>query len=389
MSEEPRVLLFSPRNLAPVISRCFSYEFEDVIRAMDSVELCAPEPALGDAWFDFVSRAVNKIGRRARVLSGINPGVRSRKVAGRYQLFFAVCQFATDLNWLNALGNWRERCDIAVCWLEEVWAKDLGRLKGQLDLLSRFDYIFTNCRGSVDGLAKATGRPVSYQPPGVDCLTFFPGDPPVERVIDVYYMGRRNPATHHALLDLARERRLFYLFDTFKGNLTIQNPVEHRLQLATLINRSRYFVANRAKANEEGETAKQEEVGFRFFEGAAGGAVMIGEPPDVDSFRESFDWPDAVIHLPYGSPDVADLIADLDRQPDRLIRIGRENRANALRRHDWAHRWRCVLECVGIEPLPGLSDREACLEGLARGHLVTEELGRRRALWRSSHGRCR
>jgi hypothetical protein len=365
MSQEPRVLLFSPRNLAPVISRCFSYEFEDAIRAMDRVELVAPEPALGVAGFDILGRAVTKIGRATKMVSRINPGVRAVKVRARYELFFTVCQFATDLNWLNALGAWRERCDRAACWLEEIWAKDLGRLEAQLDLLSRFDYIFTNCRGSVDGLARATGRPVIYQPPGIDCLSFAPADPPEERVIDIFNMGRRHPATHQALLEMARERGIFYLYDTFKGNIPVQDPAEHRQQLAKLIKRSRYFIANTAKVTETGETGEtgeQQEVGFRFFEGTAGGAVMIGEPPDVDSFREHFDWPAAVIYLPYGSSDVADLLADLDRQPERLARIRRDNLSNSLLRHDWAYRWRDVLRTVGLPISPELAARQTELE---------------------------
>lgn len=366
MSPEPRVLLFSPRNLAPVISRCCSYEFEDAIRGMDAVDLAAPKPALGTAAFEFLSRGVNKIGRASKLGSGVNPGIRPIRVNNRYQLFFAVCQFATDLTWLNALRGWRERCDIAACWLEEIWVRDLGRLKSQLALLREFDFIFTNCRGSVDGLAQATGRPVIYRPPGIDCLAFTPAEPAPERVIDVYNMGRRHPATHRALLDLARERRIFYLYDTFTGNIPVQNPAEHRLQLANLIQRTRYFIANKAKVTEKGETGEQEEVGFRFFEGAAGGAVMIGDPPDVDSFREHFDWPDVVIYLPYGSPDIAELIADLDRQPERLAGIRQNNRDNALRRHDWVHRWRSVLDSTNIEPLPPLARRLARLEKLAR-----------------------
>jgi len=39
VSTEPRILLLSQRGMAPVISRCCSYEFEDVIRAVDSVDL--------------------------------------------------------------------------------------------------------------------------------------------------------------------------------------------------------------------------------------------------------------------------------------------------------------------------------------------------------------
>jgi len=365
MSVSPRILLLSQRGLAPVISRCCSYEFEDVIRGVDSVALAAPTYAHGAG--EILSRAVNKLGRRASLLKAINPGIRPESVTRDYEIFFAVFQFATDALTLNALRGWRKRCATAVCWLEEIWARDLGRLQSQIGLLSEFDYIFTNCRGSVEGLAKVTGRPVIYQPPGVDCLRFHPGDPPVERVIDVFNMGRRHPDTHRAFLELADRKPLFYLYDTFKGNIPVQDPAEHRVQLANLIKRSRFFVANRAKANEEAETANQEEVGFRFFEGAAGGAVMIGEPPQVASFREHFDWPDAMIPLPFGSTRVGDVIAELERQPQRLTDIREANLSNILRRHDWAYRWSVVLERVGQNALVGLEARFASLSSLGVG----------------------
>ncbi len=359
MSEEPRVLLLSQRGWAPVISRCCSFELEDVIRAVDKVDLVAPTYR-HDA-FELLSRAVNKAGRRTAALAGVNPGLRPLRVSRDYELFFAVFQFATDALALNALRGWRERCRIAACWLEEIWARDLERLQSQISLLREFDYIFTNCRGSVEGLAHATGRPVVYQPPGVDCQTFFPGDPPVARVIDVFNMGRRHPATHRAMLAVAEERRLFYLYDTFRGNIPVQDPREHRLQLANLIKRTRFFLANKAKATEEGETGEQQEVGFRFFEGAAGGAVMIGDPPDVESFREHFDWPDAVVQLPFGSQGIGELISELDAQPERLARIRAANLDNALLRHDWAYRWRAVLDLTGLEGLPALRARLASM----------------------------
>ena len=363
MSDQPRVLLLSQRGLAPVISRCSSYEFEDVVRSVDSVDLVAPCYRLGI--FEVLDRSVNKLGRRAAFMRHFNPGIQPETIVRDYKLFFAVFQFATDLTSVNALRGWRERCEIAACWLEEIWARDLDRLQSQIALLREFDYIFTNCQGTVKGLAAATGRTVIYQPPGVDCLTFFPGDPPVERVIDVFNMGRRHPDTHRAFLALARNRGLFYLYDTFKGNIPVQSPTEHRLLLANIIKRTQFFVANRAKANEEGETAKQEEVGFRFFEGAAAGAVMIGDQPDVESYQRNFDWEDAVIHLPFGDTNVEDLIGELKRQPQRLDDLRRASVSNALRRHDWAHRWRVVLTTIGVESLGGLAVRESGLEELS------------------------
>ena len=362
MNTDARVLLLSRRGLDPVISRCCPYEFEDVICAVDQVDLLVPSYRRR-SYFIF-NLVVNKLGRRAAVLRGINPGIRAQRLSRNYELFFAVFQFATDAAVLNAVPGWRKRSRLAVCWLEELWAGDLHRLQAQLALLRRFDVIFTNCLGSMEGLARATGRPVIYQPPGVDALRFHPGVPPVERVIDVFNMGRRHPTTHQALMEWARQGRRFYLFDTFQGNIRVQDPAEHRLQLANLIKRSRFFLANRAKANAEGETKRQEELGFRFFEGAAGGAVMIGEAPQVSAFRENFNWPDALIPMPFGDMAIGDLIEELEAQPERLARVRAANVENTLRRHDWVYRWRAVLSYLGLPVPRSVGEREQWLNTL-------------------------
>jgi hypothetical protein len=39
---DPRVLCVSNRDIAPVISRCWRYEFEDLLSAMDAVDVIAP-----------------------------------------------------------------------------------------------------------------------------------------------------------------------------------------------------------------------------------------------------------------------------------------------------------------------------------------------------------
>jgi len=42
MSSGARVLMLSQRRLMPLVSRCLSYEIEDVIRRVDAVDLVAP-----------------------------------------------------------------------------------------------------------------------------------------------------------------------------------------------------------------------------------------------------------------------------------------------------------------------------------------------------------
>jgi len=142
-------------------------------------------------------------------------------------------------------------------------------------------------------------------------------------------------------------------------------PQQHRSLVANIAKRSRYFLANVAKINYRSETHGQSEIGFRFFEGAAAGTVMIGEHPENEAFRKHFDWPDAVIQVPYDTANIAEVLADLDSQPERLERIRKNNIVQCLLRHDWAYRWRAILEMVGLEPRPGLLAREERLRKLA------------------------
>ena len=91
--------------------------------------------------------------------------------------------------------------------------------------------------------------------------------------------------------------------------------------LATMLKHSRYFIANRSHVNNPEFTAGRDEISARFYEGVAAGTVMIGEAPRTDEFKRQFDWPDAVIHVPFNSPDVADILADLNRDPARLATV--------------------------------------------------------------------
>ena len=103
----------------------------------------------------------------------------------------------------------------------------------------------------------------------------------------------------------------------------------------------------------------------RFFEGAAAGAIMIGEPPRSGKYLELFDWPDAVVRTPFDAPHIGETIAELEADPERCVRIRRNNMVNALLRHDCAHRYHQILNDAGIAAPPGLLSRERRLRELA------------------------
>ncbi|MBW8041232.1 MAG: glycosyltransferase family 1 protein [Planctomycetes bacterium] len=360
MYNKPRICMFSPRHLQRLVSRCADYEFEDMICEMDDVEVFAPEPY---SLFAVGQKLVNRLARYFSVAS-LNPGIAKLRLKRNYDLFFAKCLFASDLLWLNAIKGWKRNCRTSVCWLSEVWAGELHKWKGHLKILSQFDYVVLNCNASVQSIQDAIQRPCFYIPPGVDAILFCPYPDPPHRCINVYSLGRKSLVTHQSLLKMAEQGQIFYIYDTVPKMHTL-HPRSHRSLVANIAKRSRYFIANAAKIDQEFETHGQSEIGYRFFEGAASGTVMIGEPPKNDAFRKHFDWPDAVIHVPYNTVDIANILADLDSQPEHLKKIRKNNVIQSLLRHDWVYRWRDILDIVGLEPRPALVARDKRLKKLA------------------------
>jgi glycosyl transferase family 1 len=367
------VLLLSMRRLADLVAFCLQYEFEDVVAEVtgaDRVEV-TDRPALER------SRRGYKLARFAtrskRVARGCAPRPHRVRLERDYELFFPVFNHVHELFALATVPDWRRRCRRAACFVNELWPHLLpGYL---LELLSEFDHVFLGVRHSVDEVARIVGRPCSYLPLATDVLRFAPSAEPPARGIDVCNIGRRSPVTHDALLSLAREGRMFYYYDTVAASgsggkqrtFHVDDPAAHRLLLASLLKRSRYFIANRGRVNEPEFTRGKDEISGRFYEGAAAGTVMLGEPPRTEEFARQFDWPDAVIHLPFDSPDVARRLAALDQDPARLARIRQANVANAALRHDWVHRLRTVFDTLGLQPTEAMLAREKRLQVLAAG----------------------
>ena len=362
------VLLLSLRKVEDVVAFCAQYEFEDVIASVTDADMAAPEGLEGVE----LSRRAYKLARyltgSRRLADSIAPRLTARRLEKEYDLFLPVFSHPHQLFALSCIPDWRKRCRKAACFIAEAWDHLLpGYL---LELLSEFDHVFIAAQHVIGTVARMIGRPCSYMPHGVDALRFCPWPDPPARSIDVCSIGRRSPVTHEKLLEAAQQGRIFYYYDTIKPTAKqvtfhVNSGPEHRFLLATLLKRSRYYIANRARANQPELTRGRDEIGGRFFEGAASGAIVIGDPPNIDEFRKRFDWPDAVIPMPFDAPDVAKRIEEIDADPARQTRIRRDSVSNALLRHDWVHRLRTMMDAVGVSPPERMLAREASLRSLA------------------------
>lgn len=289
------------------------------------------------------------------------------EINSNYDLFFFACQFPHELAALARFKNWRKRSGFAAAYILETWSSSLAHAASNLRLLNQFDHVFVLNEQSIPELRKYVDVPITFLAPATDGVLATPMPVPPQRTIEVYSYGRRSPAVHQELLQISRASRdVFYVYDSINGG-KVKDWLDHRLLNASNMSRSKFFVAFNPRdvgAGARGAFRDEEALSTRYFEGAAGGAVMLGSKPASAGFDQYFDWPDALIPLsPQGG--IRELLADLASQEDRLRTASHRNVVESLRRHDWSHRWAQILKTVGMEPLPALHERQAALRNLS------------------------
>jgi glycosyl transferase family 1 len=376
-----RILIVSEFNARDRAHFAQAHEFCRIVTECDDADLAAP--GIDNYLVRYLSAILpphdsHNVQRDFnRLLSGIRKSLRLKNAATiepveltqNYDLLFFVAWSPQSLVELSRVRNWRSRCKIAVVYLFELWSSTLDADRPYLRLLDQFDHVFLLHSASVPQLPLYTSARCSFLPTGVDCLIATPYPSPPERVVDVYSIGNRAPEVHRQLVTLAQHRKFFYIYDSLSStDSRVKDWGEHRLLLTNTIKRTRYFIgfspATLATSKAD-KIAGEQVLPGRLFEGAAGGAIILGTAPQCPEFRECFDWPDSVIEVSPESNDIASIIDELDAQPQRTDLVRRTNAVRCLLQHDWAYRWEHILSTVGMEPLPQLHQRKSQLSDTA------------------------
>lgn len=251
-----------------------------------------------------------------------------------------------------------------ICFITEIWPRDVRLFGAYRDVLKQFDAIFVMNSSVLEPLRAEVGPKVHWMPAGVDALMFLP-EYGASRPTDVFSIGRRSTRHHAELLELVAQRRLTYMYDTMSGG-RVENWREHRLLLAQQIAQSSFFIAHRAKFDQPDETTNAHDFGNRFADGAAAGAILIGDVPNTEEFRKEFNWEDAVFSYPADAPGFDAHIMSLLRQKERLEAASIRNVVESLRRNDWVYRWEVMLRAAGMQ----LKDR-----AVARKQVLSDAAG--------------
>jgi Glycosyl transferases group 1 len=352
------VLLISNYNAVPKPWNGVPYEFYNVISQIETATIVAP-PALGldpatiSSPAGILKYSAQELLKQARrvIGQGFTPQMSPANLDKDYEIGLFMCQFSKDLTNVKQIRNWRARTKFAAAFVLETWSSQFEKRKADLRILDQFDHVFVLNLSSIPELERYTSAPVSFLPTAADSLAALAPKGMPDRSIDFFSMGRRREEVHQLLLQKARAEGLLYVYDIW-GNIIARNWAEARTANADMVRHSRYYLAwdpvavSPAKDNIIG---KERAISTRYFEGSAGGAILLGSRPACPEFEDLFDWPDAVLEISPEGTDLHEVLAAFEADPDRVQAARKANIVNALTRHDWSFRWKQILETAGLE----------------------------------------
>ena len=365
--QDPHVLTWSLRNIQNFVYNSCLFEFEDIISEVDAAKTVAPPQ------YDWLGKLINKtvVSKTRRLksvpLTGVNPYIKADTLEDEYDVYFVTLDFPWYVSSVNQLKGWRKKCKLAVCYIVEIWTEDLPKMAKFMDFFDQFDLICIGTHHVLEDVQKMISTPCMFLPSGVDTMKFYPNfESGKRRSIDVCSLGKRSAATHDALLNKAEKESFFYYHELTDGSvLRVDDHQAHRTLVANLLKSSRYRITNYTKAELPERIAGEYEIGYRFFEGAAAGNVLIGAPPKGDLYGKYFDWEDSIIPVNFDEPNIAEVIDELDARPGYIESIQARNVMNSLLKHDWVYRWEQVLDKLGLPTDSKLEARKRRLKEMA------------------------
>ena len=130
MTERPstrsRILIISPRRYQMAVWECAQMEFEDVILAVDDVDMLMPEMRQHPDHFLF-----RNLHRAAHRYFGMHlemvPRPRPVEVQQDYEMLFVYAHTVEDLKVLDYVEGYRDRCRLKVCVIEELWIESIRK----------------------------------------------------------------------------------------------------------------------------------------------------------------------------------------------------------------------------------------------------------------------
>lgn len=339
------ILILSVRNLRKQAANSILFEFEDLIHTFQNTLIYAP--TFEHVFSRKAYRTIKKFSSSNHLAQTLSRYPTVDILDDDYELILVVIDNVYQLHLLNHIKGWRNCKAKKACFLAELWPGSLNDPMVLREPFQDYDHIFVGFSNAVSILREKLGVSCSYLPVGVDTKLFSSPLPNPARPIDIAYLGRRRQEIHNQLLLTRDKNNLFYLYDTAMG-MQVEDHIQHRNMYSDILKRSKCAVAYPAKMNLGSYTNNVVEIGWRYFEFAAAGSIILGATPQNENFDTYFGWEDSVIDVPDTS--FSHILRDLLRDEARRLQLEQTNRRESLLRNDWVYRWLEILKQFSIEP---------------------------------------
>jgi hypothetical protein len=199
---------------------------------------------------------------------------------------------------LDLYKDWDKGCKKKVLYLYDTLPSQYPVMQRLLSN-NNWDVLITSFNDAVDDLEKLTGRKWHCIEQAADTDIFKPV-PLNERLIHFSSYGRRHAALHEALIEFCAVNNLYYDYTTHDGRHPTSDSAELYKQYAWHLTHSIFTFSWPVELTNPQRAGHLRPVTCRWFEAAAAGTVIAGQPPANAIFGKYLS-DDLVVKLDYTS----------------------------------------------------------------------------------------
>jgi hypothetical protein len=286
--------------------------------------------------------------------------IRRNGFSPRADVLWAVLMGPEDYS-LDVFRRWDRHVGFKILYLFDTMERQLPSIRAVLRSV-KWDLTITSFQGAVPFLEEETQRQWFAVPQGVKLDRFRPA-PAQDRLIDFSAYGRRLPAIHEAVKAFCAETGRYYDYTTTAGLMPGTDPTEQYDQYAWRLRHSGFTFCWPVETTNPDRVRTFSPITCRWFEAAASGTVVVGQPPKDAGFEDLFGS-DFVLPLDTACPQ-PHLCTRLRRLlEERSVRLdaARQRYDKFSHTWSWSRRVEGLLQIAGLDARPDdLRVNEPCI----------------------------
>jgi hypothetical protein len=268
-----------------------------------------------------------------------------------------------DYSPLDVFRQWDRSAGFRILYLFDTMERQLSSIRAILKS-ARWDLTITSFTGAVPFLEEQTQRRWFAVPQGVNLHRFHPAAQQ-HRLIDFSAYGRRLRNVHESVKAFCADTGRYYEYTTTNQLIPGTDPREQYQHYAWRLRHSVFNVCWPVETTNPGRARTFSPITCRWFEAAASGAVVVGQPPSDPGFAEMFGE-DFVVPLdPKAGDDyLLRFWPQLVEARDAHLDAARRRYVSLSENWTWQRRLRDILKIAGLAAPDDKSEsRERSSEG--------------------------